>query len=101
MTATLTVNTVSLSRLAERIRRAAVEARATSAYPGPLLASIGALTVPCLVQAADTFVASWSTALADLVDDADRLADAVDLLARAFRDAESVNARLLGHGNQP
>jgi hypothetical protein len=39
--------------------------------------------------AAGRFVQRWSSTLVDLVDDAHRLADAVDLVARSYQDVES------------
>jgi hypothetical protein len=96
MTTILEVDTAALSRLAERIRAAAAEASAASADPGPLRGSIGGLGTPCVVHAAGVFVESWRVALADIVDDAHRLADAVDLAARAYQDAESASTRRLG-----
>jgi hypothetical protein len=95
MTGILAVDTADLARLAERIRLAAAEAHAACADPGPLQASIGRLAAPCLVHGTATFLERWTGALADLVDDARRLADAIDLVARSYRDVEAANSRLM------
>jgi hypothetical protein len=95
MTGILEVDTAALAALSGRIRAAAAEARAASADPGPLHASLSRLADPALMQAVALFVERWSDALADIVDDARRLADAIDLAARSYRDVESANARLV------
>jgi hypothetical protein len=83
------VDTAALALLAERIRRSAVEAHAVAADPGPLFTAIDALAVPALVEAARVFVQAWGSALADIVDDAHRLADAIDLVSVGYQHAES------------
>jgi hypothetical protein len=93
MTGILAVDTAALNLLAERIRRSAAEAHAAGADPGPLYATIDALGAPCLIQAARAFVHSWGSVLADIVDDAHRLADAIELVSDSYRDAESVVVR--------
>jgi hypothetical protein len=90
MTGKLVVDTAALTLLADRIRRAAAEAHAASADPEPLQLAIDTLAAPCLVQAARLFVQRWGSALAEIVDDAHRLADAIDLVSRSYREAESV-----------
>ena len=89
----LTVDTAALDLLADRIRRAAAEARAASVDPAPLYAAVDALATPGLVQAAKVFLHEWGSALADIVDDAHRLADAIELVSRGYQHAESVVAR--------
>jgi hypothetical protein len=89
----LRVDTAVLDLLAERIRRSAAEARAATADPRPLYTAIDALAAPCLVAAARAFMQHWGSTLADTVDDAHRLADAVELVSRGYQDAESVLAR--------
>jgi uncharacterized protein YukE len=89
----LEVDTTELTRLAERIRLAAAEAHAASADPGPLQSSIARLADPALIQAAASFLSSWGHTLAGVVGDARRLADAIDLVAHGFQDAESAVAR--------
>jgi hypothetical protein len=89
----LAVDTAALDRLAERIRRAAAEAHAAATDPAPLYAAIEALAAPSLVQAARVFMHGWGATLAGIVDDAHRLADAVELVGRSYRDAESVLSR--------
>jgi hypothetical protein len=95
MTGFLKVDTADLARLAERVRLSAAEARAASADPAPLRATIGRLGDPNLVRAAAEFLGRWSDALADIVHDARRLADAVDLVAKSYSDAESAAAHAL------
>lgn len=90
MRAAFEVDTAAQRRVAEQIRRAADEAHALAAHPGPLRATVGALSIACLVQAATEFVERWSETLDDLTGDARRLADAVDLVARSYEDAESL-----------
>jgi hypothetical protein len=89
MTGILEVDTEALNRLAERIRAAAAEAQAAAAHPGPLYSSIDALHAPVLVRAVGAFVENWRATLADIVDDSHRLADAITLAARSYREAES------------
>lgn len=95
MTRILEVDTEALNRLAERIRSAAEQSRtvAGEVHGGVLHASIGGLGTPALIRAAGSFVESWAPALAELVADANRLADAISLLARSYQDAESAAAR--------
>jgi hypothetical protein len=80
-------------QLAGRIRRAAAEAHAAGSDPGPLLAVAGALVQDCLVDAAGTFLRRWLHTLEEVADDAHRLADAVDLVARSYHDTESLVLR--------
>jgi uncharacterized protein YukE len=89
MTGILEVDTEALHRLAERIRAAAGEAQATAGHPGPLHSSIDALNAPVLVRACGVFVESWRAALADIVDDSHRLADAITLAGQSYQDVES------------
>ena len=89
MTGILEVDTEALNRLAERIRAAAGEAQAVAGHPGPLYSSIDALNAPVLIRAAGAFVENWRSALADIVDDSHRLADAITLAARTYHDTES------------
>jgi hypothetical protein len=93
MTGILEVDTEALNRLAERIRAAAAEAYAASRHPRQLHGSIDALDAPVLIGAADAFVENWTAALAGIVGDAHRLADALTLLSRGYQDAESLTAR--------
>jgi hypothetical protein len=96
MTGILQVDTAALNRLAERIRAAAREAQAVAAHPGPLYMSIDALDAPVLVRAMDAFVENWRATLAEIVDDAHRLADAIVLAGRSYDDVESaVSHRVL------
>jgi len=86
MTALL-VDTAAMHGLAERIRQAA-------ALAGPpdraaLRSAVTALGPPALTQAAGTFIDRWGPLLAELVDDTNRLADAIDLAARTYQDADS------------
>src|SRR4051812_23191084 len=95
----LAVDTAALARLAERIRGAAAEARAVGARPGPLSAAAGALESPALVAAVIGLGSGWGWVLREITDDADRMADAVDLVARSYQDADSLvdsTARLPG-----
>jgi hypothetical protein len=92
MTALLTVDTAAMRRLAQRIRettRSAVGA----GDRGSLQPAVADLVAPCLVQAVGTFIERWGAVLADLVDDAHRLADAIELAARTYQDVESVTER--------
>ena len=89
MTGILEVDTEALNRLAERIRAAAAEAQAAAAHPGQLYSSIDALSAPVLVRAAGAFVESWRAALADIVDDSHRLADAITVAAHSYQDVEA------------
>jgi uncharacterized protein YukE len=93
MTGMLKVDTADLTRIAERVRLAAAQAQAASADSGPVQAPIAQLADPSLMQATSSFFGHWSGALSDIVGDARRLADAIDLVARAYRDAESAAAR--------
>jgi len=88
MTGFLKVDTDALDRLADQIRRAAAEARTVGLDPEPLRSSIHALRAPDLVQATSAFVEAWGPFLAGLVMDAGRLADAIALVSRSYRDAE-------------
>jgi hypothetical protein len=89
----LSVDTAQMGRLAGRIRAAAAEARAVSRRPGALRAGIQALATPCLTQAAAAFVDTWASVMGDVVDDAERLADAIDAVLRLYQDVEWANAR--------
>jgi ABC-type branched-subunit amino acid transport system substrate-binding protein len=94
--AVISVETASMARLSERIRQAAAEARSAARHPGPLRGAVRSLSVPCLVQAAGAFVEAWSAAIGELVDDAERLADAVDAMAALYQAVESANAGRAG-----
>jgi hypothetical protein len=89
----LRVDTAALGLLVERIRRAAAEAHAAGSDPVPLYVAIDSLAAPSLVQAAKVFTHNWARALSEIVDDAHRLADAIELVSRSYQDAESVVAR--------
>jgi hypothetical protein len=93
MTEILAVDTASLHRLAQRLREVATQARAGTADAGSVQSAVAALGAACLVRAAGTFFEQWSATLADVVDDVRRLADAIDLVARAYADVESVTER--------
>jgi uncharacterized protein YukE len=95
LSAGLSVDTEALDRLADQIRRAAAEARAATADPGPLHATVAALGTPVLVQAVGLFLENWNAALTEVVSDAHRLADAIALVSRSYQDAESVTARMM------
>ena len=84
----LAVDTAALHQLAQQIRQAAAQARLGTDDQGALPPLVAALGPPVLVHAAGAFLDSWSVVLADLVDDAHRLADAIDLTARSYQDAE-------------
>jgi hypothetical protein len=89
----LTVDTVAMRQLAARIRQVAAEADLGADGPGALSPLVAALGPPVLVQATGVFIDRWGGALADLVDDAHRLADAIDLAARSYQDADSLTER--------
>lgn len=91
--AELEVDTEALVELAGRIRRAAQEARAATGDPDPLRATVAALAEGELVRAAELFADRWEHAMHEVIADAERLADAVDLAARTYLDAESVARR--------
>lgn len=74
--------------LAQRIRQTAALAAAPDR--GALQPAVAALSSPSLVHAVGTFIERWGVVLADLVDDAHRLADAIDLAARTYQDADSL-----------
>jgi len=96
MTAFLSIDTAAMHLLAERIRtvaRTGLDGGDHEAWQ-PAIAALGA---PGLVQAVGTFFERWDTVVTDLVDDAFRLADAIDLAAHTYEDAESLTQRgLLG-----
>jgi hypothetical protein len=82
----LVVDTAAMRGLAERIRQtAALAANPDQAALRPAVAALGA---PALVHAAGTFIERWGVVLGDLVDDAHRLADAIDLAARTYQDVD-------------
>ena len=91
--AELEVDTEALVELAGRIRAAAAEARAATGDPGPLRATVASLAEAELIRAAELFVDRWEYAMHEVIADAQRLADAVDLAARSYLDAESVARR--------
>jgi hypothetical protein len=93
MTALLTVDTAAMDELARQLRALAVRARGGRADLGVAPALIAALAAPGLIQAAGTFLERWQAPVAALIDDAERLADAVDLLTRSYQDVESVAER--------
>jgi excreted virulence factor EspC (type VII ESX diderm) len=93
MTEILTVDTVAMHRLAQRLREVAAQARVGTSDADSAQSMVAALGAPCLVHAAGTFVERWSATLTDLVDDIRRLADAIDLVARAYADVESMTER--------
>jgi hypothetical protein len=84
----LAVDTAALARLTDRIRRAAAEARAAGSRPGPLHHTAGALNSSVLAGAVADLTVRWGWVLRELTDEADRLADAVDLVGRSYEDAE-------------
>jgi hypothetical protein len=86
MTALL-VDTAAMHGLAERIRQAA--ALAGPSDRAALRSAATALGPPALAHAAGTFIDHWGLVLAELVDDTHRLADAIDLAARTYQDADS------------
>lgn len=86
----LSVDTVAMQQLAVRIRQAATQAGLGPDDHGALSPLVAALGPPVLVQAAGAFIERWTIALADLVDDAHRLADAIELAARSYQDVESL-----------
>jgi hypothetical protein len=92
----VSVDTAALHVLARRIRAAAGEARAAQAEPGPLRARFAQLGDAALICAGLAFAGRWAPALGDLVDDAQRIADAVELVAGSYEDAEAASDRLLG-----
>ena len=93
VTPALTVDTVAMRQLAEQIRQVAAQAGLGPDEQGALPPLIAALGPPVVVQAARAFIDRWAGALAELVDDAHRLADAIDLVARSYQDAESLTQR--------
>jgi hypothetical protein len=90
MTAILTVDPAAMHRLADRVREAAAQAGLGTAERGPLPSAVAQLGPAALVHAVSTFLERWNPALTDLVDDAHRLADLIDLAARTYQDAESL-----------
>jgi hypothetical protein len=92
MTAILSIDTVAMRLLAERIRAAAQSGFGLGDRRA-FQPAITALAAPCLAHAVVTFLERWGATVADLVDDAHRLADAIDLTARAYQDTESVIER--------
>jgi uncharacterized protein YukE len=90
MRAILTVDITAVRRLAERVGQVAAEVRRGGTDPRSLQPAVAALAAPALVHAACTFLDRWGAAVAELVDDVHRLADALDLVARTYQDAESV-----------
>jgi uncharacterized protein YukE len=90
MTEILTVDTAAMHRMAQRLREVAAQARAGTADTGSVQSMVAALGAPCVVHAAGTFFERWSATLTDIVDDVRRLADAIDLAARAYADVESL-----------
>jgi len=60
---------------------------------GPLSAAALAWTGdPALARALDRFARAWDPVVTDLTDDVQRVADALDLLAAAYRDTEAALA---------
>lgn len=92
MTEMLSIDTAAMRLLAHRIREAARVVLGSGDH-GSLQPAIAALATPNLVHAAGTFIERWGAVLTDLVDDAYRLADAIDLAARTYQDAESATDR--------
>jgi hypothetical protein len=88
----LSVDTTAMQALAERIRQA-VKVGVEKDDRRSLQPAISALGTPALAHAASTFIERWSLAVSDLADEAHRLADAIDLTARAYQDLESMTER--------
>ena len=93
MTAILTVDTAAMQELARRLRAVASQLRAGRAGLGATPAAVATLADPGLIHATGVFFDRWQISFTGLVDDAERLADAVELLARTYQDAESVAER--------
>ena len=89
----ISVDTAAMQQLAERIREAAAQADLGADDRASLQPMVAALAAPPLVHAVGTFIESWGVTLADLVDDAHRLADAIDLVARTYQDADALTER--------
>jgi len=89
----ISVDTVGMQRLAERIREAAAQAGLGPDDRESLQPMVAALAAPALVHAVGTFIERWGATLGDLVDDAHRLADAIDLVARTYQDADALTER--------
>ncbi|HST86063.1 MAG TPA: hypothetical protein VLL08_30270 [Kineosporiaceae bacterium] len=90
MTAILSIDTAAMRLLATRIRDAAQTGLGDHGGWQPAVTALGA---PALMQAMSVFLDRWGAAVADLVDDAHRLADVIDLAARSYQDVESVSTR--------
>ncbi len=84
----LRVDPADLRHVAGRIRAAAAEADAAVRHPAALRSSIAQLGPPEVVRSLAVFVAGWNSALATVVADANRMAEAVALVARDYEDAE-------------
>ncbi len=95
MTAILSIDTAAMRLLADRIREA-VQSGFGGADRAALQPAVTTLGTPELVHAVATFLDRWGTTAADLADDAHRLADAIDLAARSYQDAESATGSYVG-----
>ena len=96
MTAILSIDTAAMRVLANRIRDTAQTSLGSGDH-GAWQPTVTALATPALIHAVSVFLDRWAAAVADLTDDAYRLADAIDLAARSYQDVESVTERgLLG-----
>jgi hypothetical protein len=84
----LRVDPSELLGVATRIRSAAAEAEAMARHPVALRDSIARLGSPEVIQAVAVFVNAWQSSLHGVVDDANRLAEAVTLAARDYDDVE-------------
>jgi hypothetical protein len=82
------VDPESLMRLAASVRSAANEAEAVTGHHS-LAHAIAGLRDPSLVGALNDFLQKWSHALRSLLDDAHRIADGAELVARLYDDAEN------------
>jgi hypothetical protein len=90
MTAILSIDTAAMRMLAHRIRAAAQTGLGDQSSWQPAVTALGA---PVLMHAVSVFVDRWGAVVADLVDDAHRLADVIDLAARSYQDVESMSTR--------
>jgi hypothetical protein len=88
MTAILSIDTAAMRVLAHRIRDAAQAGLGDQGSWQPAVTALGA---PVLRHAVSVFIDRWGATVADLVDDAHRLADVIDLAARSYQDVESVS----------
>src|SRR5689334_1671782 len=90
------VDPESLMRLAASVRAAAEEAEVTTGDRHSLPQAIAALRDPVVTGAVNEFIDRWSYALRSLIDDAHRIADAADVAARLYRDADLAVGTVFG-----